>query len=86
VFENERTISFIPPDGEFDLINYRMESAYKPLFTVFIKIETETDTKLVFTVQAKTHYRDKIMSSWVELLIPVPPDSQNVKSKVCMFL
>lgn len=81
VFENERTISFIPPDGEFDLINYRMESAYKPLFTVFIKIETETDTKLVFTVQAKTHYRDKIMASFVEILIPVPPDSQNVKSK-----
>ena len=24
VFENDRTISFIPPDGEFDLVNYRM--------------------------------------------------------------
>jgi len=23
-FENDRTISFIPPDGEFDLMNYRL--------------------------------------------------------------
>ena len=23
-FENDRSISFIPPDGEFDLIKYRM--------------------------------------------------------------
>lgn len=25
-FENDRTISFIPPDGEFDLMSYRMSS------------------------------------------------------------
>lgn len=24
-FENERTISFIPPDGDFELMSYRLE-------------------------------------------------------------
>ena len=81
VFENDRTISFIPPDGEFDLVNYRMPSANKPLLTCFIKYEVHTDTKLVFSVQAKSLYRDKIMANFVEFYIPVPPESQNVKSK-----
>ena len=25
-FENDRTISFIPPDGEFDLMSYRLNT------------------------------------------------------------
>jgi hypothetical protein len=25
-FENDRTISFIPPDGEFDLMSYRLQT------------------------------------------------------------
>ena len=33
-FDNEREISFIPPDGEFELISYRIESVAKPLFIV----------------------------------------------------
>jgi Adaptor complexes medium subunit family. len=24
-FENERTISFIPPDGDFELMSYRLD-------------------------------------------------------------
>ena len=27
-FENDRTISFIPPDGEFELMSYRLVSAH----------------------------------------------------------
>jgi AP-1 complex subunit mu len=29
-FENDRTISFIPPDGEFDLMSYRLSSQVSP--------------------------------------------------------
>ena len=58
-----------------------MPSANKPLLTCFIKYEVHTDTKLVFSVQAKSLYRDKIMANFVEFYIPVPPESQNVKSK-----
>ena len=28
-FENDRTISFIPPDGEFDLMTYRLNTHVK---------------------------------------------------------
>ena len=33
-FENDRTISFIPPDGEFELMSYRLSIPVKPLIWV----------------------------------------------------
>ena len=30
-FENDRTISFIPPDGEFELMSYRCGTKKSPL-------------------------------------------------------
>jgi AP-1 complex subunit mu len=38
-FENERVISFVPPDGEFELISYRLDVAVKPLFMVEVQIK-----------------------------------------------
>ena len=38
-FENDRTISFIPPDGEFDLLNYRLSTQVKPL--IWVEVENE---------------------------------------------
>jgi AP-1 complex subunit mu len=32
-FENDRTISFIPPDGEFDLMNYRLRFERRPVMS-----------------------------------------------------
>ena len=37
-FENERIISFIPPDGDFELISYRLDMKVKPLFSVEVII------------------------------------------------
>lgn len=33
-FENDRTISFIPPDGEFELMSYRLNTHIKRLIWV----------------------------------------------------
>lgn len=30
-FDNDRTISFIPPDGEFELMSYRLNTHVRPL-------------------------------------------------------
>lgn len=39
-FENDRTISFIPPDGAFDLMTYRISQNIKPL--IFVECEVRT--------------------------------------------
>lgn len=40
-FENDRTISFIPPDGEFELMSYRLntqvEGLIKPINIIIFK-------------------------------------------------
>ena len=38
-FESDRTISFIPPDGEFELMSYRLNTTVKPLIWVETVIE-----------------------------------------------
>ena len=80
-FENDRSISFIPPDGEFDLINYRMECPFKGLFSLEIVFEKESDRKIHFFVRAKTNYKDKVSANYVEFWVPVPENSQNVVAK-----
>ena len=38
-FESERLITFIPPDGEFDLMSYRVDTHVKPLIWVEAIVE-----------------------------------------------
>lgn len=48
-FEIDRSISFIPPDGEFELMTYRIDMEVKPLF--FIDIQSRLGaTKLEMDV------------------------------------
>lgn len=49
-FENDRTISFIPPDGEFELMSYRISTPVKPLIWVEAAIESHRGSRVC-------HYR-----------------------------
>ena len=80
-FENDRSISFVPPDGEFDLINYRMECPFKALFGFEITFEKQTERHIHFFVKAKTNYKARVSANFVEFWIPMPPDAQNIVSK-----
>ena len=47
-FENERVITFIPPDGEFELMSYRLDIRVKALFNVDVIIETPNSGRMDF--------------------------------------
>ncbi len=83
-FENDRTISFIPPDGEFDLIKYRMNCAFKGLFDLNLNFDKFTKTKIEFSVFVKTKYKQRVTGNFVEFWIPLPQDAQNVKARPSM--
>lgn len=80
-FENDRSISFVPPDGEFDLINYRMECPFKALFNFEITYEKQTERHIHFFVKAKTNYKARVNANFVDFWIPLPSDAQNVLTK-----
>lgn len=52
-FENDRTISFIPPDGEFELMSYRLNTAVKPLIWAEAQIESHSGSRVEYMVKVR---------------------------------
>src|SRR3984885_3138362 len=50
-FENDRTISFIPPDGEFELMSYRLSQAVKPLIWVECVVESHSGSRIEYMLK-----------------------------------
>lgn len=73
-FDNDRTISFIPPDGEFELMSYRLNTAVKPLVWVETVIESHGRSRVEYMVKAKSQFKQRSTANNVEIYIPVPPD------------
>merc|ERR1719146_182815 len=69
-FENDRTISFIPPDGEFDLLTYRLNTHVKPLVWVETNVEP-VGSRIEYMVKAKSQFKSRSIANNVEIFIPV---------------
>ncbi|KAF1743220.1 hypothetical protein MXB_1235 [Myxobolus squamalis] len=55
-FEKDRTISFMPPDGKFELMSYRIQNRNIPPFMVTCSIEGTSDcTKKYFITKVRLH-------------------------------
>ena len=76
-FESERVIEFIPPDGFFTLMNYRLNLKIKPLIWVELNRKEITSTKMKFLVKAKNNCKGDSIANNVAIHIPVPNDLQN---------
>ena len=73
-FETERLITFIPPDGEFELMSYRLDTHVKPLIWVEAVVENFTKSKIEYVVKARTQFKQKSIANNVEIIVPVPID------------
>lgn len=73
-FENDRTISFIPPDGEFELMSYRLNTHVKPLIWVEAVVEPHKSTRIEYMIKARSNFKQRSVANNVEILIPVPTD------------
>lgn len=52
-FESDRTISFIPPDGEFELMSYRLNTKVKPLIWVEAVVEPHSRSRIEYLVKVR---------------------------------
>ncbi|CEF67920.1 AP-47 [Strongyloides ratti] len=80
-FESERTISFIPPDGDFELMSYRLNTQIKPLIWVECSVEKYAHSRIEFMVKAKSQFKRQSIANSVEVMIPVPSDADSPKFK-----
>ncbi|KAI8868329.1 clathrin adaptor, mu subunit [Ramicandelaber brevisporus] len=72
-FESDRTISFIPPDGEFELMSYRLNTQVKPL--IWCETLTEMHSgRVEYLVKAKSQFKRRSTANHVEITVPVPED------------
>ncbi|KAL7618928.1 hypothetical protein Lser_V15G01059 [Lactuca serriola] len=74
-FETDRTISFIPPDGSFDLMTYRLSTQVKPLIWVEAQVERHARSRIEMLVKARSQFRERSNATNVQIEIPVPSDA-----------
>lgn len=80
-FDVDRTISFIPPDGEFELMKYRCTTNVKlPLKVQPIVIE-HGRSKVEYTINVKAMFHGKLSATDVLLRIPTPLNTSGVDVK-----
>jgi len=83
-FENDRTISFIPPDGQFELMSYRLNTQVKPLIWVEAMIEPHQFSRIEYMVKAKSNFKSKSVATNVDIIVPVPNDADSPTFKAAV--
>jgi len=74
-FENDRTISFIPPDGEFELMSYRLNTHVKALIWIEAVVDAgRSKSRLEYMIKAKSQFKSRSVANNVEIHVPVPSD------------
>ncbi|KAJ7943684.1 AP-1 complex subunit mu-2 [Quillaja saponaria] len=83
-FENDRTISFVPPDGSFDLMTYRLSTQVKPLIWVEAQVERHSKSRIEIMVKARSQFKERSTATNVEIEMPVPADATNPNIRTSM--
>ena len=71
-FETARTLSFIPPDGEFVVLNYRITGEFPTPFRIFPSIEEVEPKKIELTVLIRAEMASNHFGANVAVEIPMP--------------
>lgn len=77
-FENDRTISFIPPDGEFELMSYRLNTQVKPLIWVESDVRSHSGSRIEYILKVLirsptppcTTCPNKLSPSYTGVIVP----------------
>jgi AP-4 complex subunit mu-1 len=71
-FEQARTLSFVPPDGEFVVLNYRMTGEFRTPFRIFPSVEETEPKKIEITVLIRAEMPGNHFATSVTVEIPLP--------------
>lgn len=81
-FDLTRTISFVPPDGEFELMRYRSTTNVKLPLRVLPTVTEIGTSQVSYAVTVKANFNSKLSATNVVLRIPTPLNTTNVECKV----
>ena len=79
-FDADRTITFVPPDGEFELMRYRITDNVNLPFRVIPVIEEQGKTRVVMNIKAIANFSNQLCATNVTFKIPVRSCSDILES------
>ena len=80
-FDQDRTISFIPPDGEFELMRYRATENVNLPFKVQAIVREVGTTKVEYSIAVKANYGSKLFATNVIVRIPTPLNTAKITER-----
>lgn len=84
-FENEKSITFIPPDGAFNLMSYRLSNPTEnPLIALESSTEILSRTRIKYTIKLFGKFKEKCSAVNVEVKIPVARDATSPEVNVAV--
>lgn len=82
-FESEHAISFIPPDGEYELMRYRITKDISFPFRIIPLVREVGRTKMEVKVVLKSNFKPSLIGQKIEVKIPTPLNTSGVQL-ICM--
>ncbi|KAF3591065.1 hypothetical protein DY000_02027251 [Brassica cretica] len=71
-FDTDRTLSLVPPDGEFPVMNYRMTQEFRPPFHVNTLIEEAGRLKAEVIIKIRAEFPSDIIANTIAVQMPLP--------------
>lgn len=81
-FDQDRIISFVPPDGEFELMRYRATENINLPFKVHAIVNEVNKTKVEYSIAIRANYGSKLFATNVVVRIPTPLNTAKVTERV----
>ena len=78
-FDSDHSISFIPPDGEFELMKYRTTKDINLPFRVIPLVKESGKNKMEVKVIIKSNFKATLIGQKIEVKIPTPPNTCGVQ-------
>nr|XP_048332357.1 AP-4 complex subunit mu isoform X3 [Ziziphus jujuba var. spinosa] len=81
-FDVDRTLSLVPPDGEFPVMNYRMTQEFKPPFRINALIEEAGAPKAEVILKVHAEFPSSITANTVSVQMPLPKYTMRASFKL----
>lgn len=81
-FDSTRTLSFVPPDGEFVLMNYRITSDFLAPFRIYPFVEELSPTLVEVVIKVRADIPEKNFGSNVQVIFPIARATNGVSIKL----
>jgi AP-1 complex subunit mu len=80
-FESNPGITFVPPDGVFQLLMYRLSATIPPLIHIEATIEQYKRSRGELIVHARTQFGAESSAQDVRIHVPIPADADSPKAQ-----